>query len=89
MTVVRAPADDSASPAAQRACIALAVGSSAGGSVVRNRIRRRLRALFAALDPCPGWYLVSAGPAAATAPHDQLRSDLDAALRDVGGRGAP
>jgi len=84
VTVVRAPAD-AASPAADRPCLAFAVSAGAGGAVTRNRIRRRLRALFVILDPGPGWYLVSAGTAAAAAPHDELRGDLDAALRAVGG----
>lgn len=84
MTVVRAPAD-AASPAAERPCLALAVGTKAGGAVVRNRVRRRLRPLFAAAQPLPGWYLVSAGSAAADAPHDRLGADLVAALGDVGG----
>lgn len=88
VTVVRAPAA-AASPAAHRPCLAFAVSAGAGGAVTRNRIRRRLRALFATLDPAPGWYLISAGSAAAAAPHDDLRRDLDAALHAVGGRGAP
>ncbi|MEJ7844385.1 MAG: ribonuclease P protein component [Acidimicrobiales bacterium] len=88
VTVVRAPGD-AASPAADRPCLAFAVSAGAGGAVVRNRIRRRLRALFAALDPDPGWYLVSAGSAAAVAPPDELRTDLAAALRAVGGLRAP
>lgn len=88
VTVVRAPGD-AASPAAHRPCIAFAVTAGTGGAVVRNRIRRRLRALFTILDPHPGWYLVSAGPAAAIAPHHELRTDLDAALRAVGGLGPP
>jgi ribonuclease P protein component len=88
VTVVRAPAD-ATFPAAHRPCLAFAVSAGAGGAVVRNRIRRRLRAVFAALDPDPGWYLVSAGSAAAVAPHGELCADLGAALRAVGGLGDP
>ena len=55
---------------------------AAGGAVVRNRIRRRLRALLqprlerlAGLD-----VIVSAGPPAAAVPFAQLEADLSAAL---------
>jgi ribonuclease P protein component len=48
-------------------CVAYAVGRRAGGAVVRNRARRRLRAAVAGAGPAlaPGSYLVSAGATAA------------------------
>jgi len=59
--------------------VAYAVGRRVGPAVVRNRVRRRLRALTAAhraeLQP-GGAYLFGAGPAAATIPF----AELDAAM---------
>lgn len=72
--------------------VAFAVGRAAGGAVVRNRIRRRLRAGLRDLlqrDALPaGTYLVGAGPAAATAPWAELVADLDAAVAAATGRAA-
>ena len=49
--------------------VAYAIGRSVGSAVVRNRLRRRLRALAddwaRAGELRPGWYLVGATPAAA------------------------
>jgi ribonuclease P protein component len=59
--------------------VAYAVGRRVGNAVVRNRIRRRLRALTLAhrAELRPGAaYLFGAGPAAATAPY----SEIDAAM---------
>jgi ribonuclease P protein component len=59
--------------------VAYAVGKRVGPAVVRNRVRRRLRAVAQAhrgeLQP-GGVYLFGAGPAAATAPF----AELDAAM---------
>jgi len=59
--------------------VAYAVGKRVGPAVVRNRVRRRLRAVAQAhrgeLRP-GGAYLFGAGPAAATAPF----AELDAAM---------
>jgi ribonuclease P protein component len=64
--------------------VAYAIGSRVGGAVVRNRVRRRLRAATrshaAALEPGHA-YLVGATPAAATAPYAELSASLDEALR--------
>ena len=63
------------------------VSKKVGGAVVRNRIRRRLRALVAALDPtslrvgCD--YVLIARPAAAERAYAQLKSDLEQALTRV------
>lgn len=60
------------------------VGRTVGGSVARHRVARQLRAGLAprvvSLQPC-SLVVVRALPAAATAPWQQLESDLDAALR--------
>jgi len=65
--------------------LAFAIGRQVGTAVVRNRLRRRLRSLFAALAPGlpPGTYLLSAGPAAATLDHGELRRTLMTALAQL------
>jgi ribonuclease P protein component len=49
--------------------VAYAIGRNVGSAVVRNRLRRRLRALAhewaRAGELRPGWYLLGAAPAAA------------------------
>ena len=66
---------------ADHARVAYAVGRRAGGAVVRNRVRRRLRAHVSARpDLGPGAYLVSAGPEAAALGFDELGAALDGAL---------
>jgi ribonuclease P protein component len=47
-----------------------------GTAVVRNRLRRRLRALVAELAPPSGTYLVVATPAAAGLSFAELRAEL-------------
>jgi ribonuclease P protein component len=63
------------------------VSKKVGGAVVRNRVRRRLRALTAALDPAtltPGFdYVLIARPAAAERSFADLKNDLDQALTRV------
>jgi ribonuclease P protein component len=59
--------------------VAYAIGRRVGGSVERNRIRRRLRHVVAGhgeylLDNCQ--YLVGATPAALRAPTDELTEVL-------------
>lgn len=73
---------------ADRAAVAYAVARSVGPAVVRNRVRRRLRAAVAELDPAAGTYLVAVTPAAAATPYAALRDDLAAALQHVGARQA-
>ncbi|MBW3555518.1 MAG: ribonuclease P protein component [Actinobacteria bacterium] len=58
--IVRAPALAEGPPR-----LAFAIGRRVGGAVVRNRLRRQLRAAFAAAAPAPGAYLMGAGPEAA------------------------
>jgi ribonuclease P protein component len=67
--------------------VAYAVGRRVGGSVVRNRVRRRLRAAVADISGSlrPGAYLVSAGGASADLPFEQLRADVTAAMTSASG----
>jgi ribonuclease P protein component len=74
--------------------VGLIVGKSVGGSVVRHRVTRRLRAqLVSWLSALPAGsgVVVRALPGAATATSTQLGADLDAALLKlvVGPAGAP
>ena len=68
--------------------VAYAVSRAVGPAVVRNRVRRRLRAAMSELGPRPGTYLVATTPAAARAGYAALRDDLAAALTRVGAVGA-
>ena len=70
-------------------CVAYAVGRRAGGAVVRNRARRRLRAAVARAELVPGSYLVSAGAAAATVPFDQLCAHVRSAMTAASSSGRP
>jgi ribonuclease P protein component len=66
--------------------VAYAVGRRAGGAVVRNRVRRRLRAAVASVpDLAPGAYLVAAGPRAAEMAYDELRNEVAEAMTSVRG----
>ena len=60
--------------------VAFAVGRNVGPAVVRNRLRRRLRALWREADPPGGDYLIVTSPAAASASHADLALRLSAAL---------
>ena len=70
--------------------VAYAVPRAVGTAVVRNRIRRRLRAMIADLGPdeglTPGLYLVGVGPGAAELSPADLRRHLLAALAGAGDR---
>jgi ribonuclease P protein component len=63
------------------------VSKKVGGAVLRNRVRRRLRALTAALEPDqvhPGFdYVLIARTAAAERSFADLKADLDQALLRV------
>ena len=64
----------------------LIVGKSVGGAVVRNRVKRCLRAAARAKLgglPAGSLLVIRALPAAATAGSARLGDDLDAALRRV------
>jgi len=83
VTVTWAPGDPAEPPR-----VAYAVGRRAGGAVVRNRIRRRLRSIIrdARAELVPGAYLVGAGADAATLPYGELRTTVCEALRAVTAR---
>ena len=63
------------------------MGRNVGTAVVRNRVRRRLRAalreLLAAGRLPGGTYLVGAGATVATLPWDDLVAELDALIAEV------
>jgi len=66
--------------------VGFVVSRGVGGSVVRNRVERRLRHLVAgrlAALPPGSHLVVRASPAAATATSPQLGADLDSALRSA------
>lgn len=62
--------------------VAFAVGRKAGGAVVRNRIRRRLRAITREVEPPlrSGAYLVGAGAEAASMSYGELKATVCEAL---------
>jgi ribonuclease P protein component len=65
---------------------AFAIGRAVGPAVVRNRVRRRLRAALAELGPASGRYLIGVTPEAAAVGYARLRADLAAALERAGAR---
>ncbi|MGQ0520466.1 MAG: ribonuclease P protein component [Actinomycetota bacterium] len=71
--------------------VAYAVSRAVGGAVVRNRLRRRLRAVVFELGPTlgPGAYLVGAAPEAASLPFRELKAMVSGALHDAAGRVRP
>ncbi len=78
LTVAHLPGDPSDPPR-----VAFAVGRRAGGAVVRNRVRRRLRAHLSSSSFAlpPGTYLISAGPAASSSSFEELGRDLALAVQ--------
>jgi ribonuclease P protein component len=74
-------------PGPQDARFGFTVSKQVGSAVVRNRVRRRLRALAAALEPSQvrqGYdYVIIARPAAAARAYRDLRADLELALTRV------
>ena len=61
-----------------------AVSRRVGGAVVRNRVRRRLRALMRELPPCGGYdVLVSARPPVAEARFEEIRQVLTTMVADA------
>jgi ribonuclease P protein component len=68
--------------------LAFAIGRVVGTAVVRNKIRRRLRAIFTELAPelPPGTYLVGAGPAIHELDYGDLRRTVCTALADLAER---
>ena len=70
--------------------LAMAVSRKVGPAVVRNRLRRQLRAASADLDCArpwsDGWYLVIAHPSARGRSYDELRTALNELLERAGVR---
>ena len=77
-------------PRADAPRFTFAISRKVGGSVTRNRLRRRLRALLreALADPAvptpDGDYLVAATPAATSLSFEELRGTLQRALQRLG-----
>jgi ribonuclease P protein component len=72
-----------------RARVAYAIGRKVGGAVVRNRLRRRLRAVVAQLGPelPPGACLVSATPEAALLSFGELQAIMSEAVQALAAQG--
>lgn len=68
--------------------VAYGIGRSVGNAVVRNRLRRRLRAVMTGVDAhgglSAGDYLVRAEPSAAGATFAELRDDLAGITGELG-----
>ncbi len=77
MTVRFARGPDGAGPR-----FAYALGRRTGGAVVRNRLRRRMRAVIREIGPTlpAGAYVVSAGPQACGLGYEELRKAMSQAL---------
>jgi ribonuclease P protein component len=75
-------------PAGTPPRVAYVVGRSVGPAVVRNRLRRRLRAVVASLagELEPGAYLVAASPEAHALDHSEMTSTLSSALASLAAR---
>jgi ribonuclease P protein component len=69
-------------PGARSAAVAYAIPRAVGAAVVRNRLRRRARAVMAGLDLAPGAWLVGFSPGA----NDLSYEHLFELLRSLTGR---
>jgi len=70
--------------------VGYAIGKVTGPAVVRNRVRRRIRAAVAASNApltC-GFYLISADVAAATLPFTELVGALEVAIAGANAKAA-
>jgi ribonuclease P protein component len=72
-----------ADPLATPPRVAFAVGRSVGSAPLRNRVRRRLRALARAhaADLAPGWYLIGADASFASSPFPTADAQFQALAR--------
>lgn len=78
-------------PPGQQALVGFVVSKAVGGAVVRNRVKRRLRALLAARVgdlPAGSLVVVRALPASAGLSFEQLERDVSSALARAGRRRA-
>jgi ribonuclease P protein component len=80
VTVTYAAVGDAARPR-----VAYVVGKRVGGAVVRNRLRRRLRAAAAVEGLQPGAYLVGVGPGATGLTYEELRTTVATAMTVASG----
>lgn len=79
-------------PGDSPAAVGFVVSKQVGGSVARNRVKRRLRhAVSARLDQLPDGarLVVRALPASAAASYEELGTDLDRCLQQVTQQRAP
>ncbi|MGZ4804962.1 MAG: ribonuclease P protein component [Ilumatobacteraceae bacterium] len=72
-------------PSAVPPRVAYALGRAVGPAVVRNRLRRRLRAMLDDSSLPPGLYLIGAQPAAAQRSGIELKFDLNRLVASVRG----
>jgi ribonuclease P protein component len=72
-------------PVATPPRVAYALGRAIGPAVVRNRLRRRLRAMLTTATLPPGFYLIGAQPTAVQRSRSELEFDLLKLVASVGG----
>ena len=65
--------------------VSIATNRATGNAVMRNRVRRRLRAAVATLEGTlpPGAYLFGGGPELVRAPFDDVRDAVGELVRSV------
>jgi ribonuclease P protein component len=83
ITVTWAPGDPADPPR-----VAYAIGKQVGGATVRNRIRRRLRAIVRELErPLePGAWLIGAAPEVAKLSYGEVKEAVTEAVSALEGR---
>jgi RNase P protein component len=65
--------------------VAYALGRAIGPAVVRNRLRRQLRAMLDGSSLPPGLYLIGARPSATQRSSSELAFDVSHLVASVGG----